>query len=1155
MITSLQKVSRKSTVCLIFACLFLLFLMFLLHPAAPLHAGSVRYVAPSAEGIGDCSNWENACGLQSALTNSLSGDEIWVLAGVHKPTIVISDSLATFSLKAGVEVYGGFAGSEAAREERDWESNLTILSGDIDGNDITDPTGVVTSTTNITGTNSYHVVTGSGVTETAVLDGFTLTAGYANGTYFNNCGDVCGGGLYNFIGYPTLNNITFMGNHADLNGGGLYNNSSSPVLTNSSFVNNQANYGGGMANDAGSDPLLTNIILNGNSAEGFGGGMFSENSSPTLINASLTENHSFNGGGIANLNSSSILVDVTFSGNTADYGGGMYNTNGNPDIIQVLNDVIFTGNQAIGPGGGMYNYGSAILEDVTFSNNQGYDGGGMYNYGDSSLSTSLWGVSFGGNIAENGGGMFDVFGQTAMTNVTFQGNSGLTTGGGLFENHGSAILKNVVFEENSAPFGGGMSLWDSNPTLTNVTFSGNVASGPGFEDSGYGGGMFNRDDSDPTLTNVTFSGNQADVGGGGAYNRNNGNPSIRNSILWGNTPEQLLNDDSSHPIITYSDVAGGCPAGSTCDHLLDVDPLFVAVGDLRLRPGSPTIDSGNNTLITSSTDLAGGPRFVDIPAAPDTGLGTPPLVDMGAYEANFVDAALLKAVSPPAVLPGASITFTLSFSNGGSITATNVIVSDTIPAFLGSPAISSGGAAITNTGTLPPYVWTVQDLEPGQSGVITITGVLTIPLAAGTYTNTAAIAVDADAAVENNTTSLAFTVLNAIPTFTSAPITVAVQDTTYSYTVSAGDANGDPLTITAPTQPTWLVLTDHVDGTATLSGTPDNGDIGDSEVVLRVTDSGGLDNDQSFTITVANANDAPFFTSAPVTKATQGILYTYTITATDPDLQWGDVLTITAPTRPAWLTLIDHGDGTATLSGTPANGDVGDNEVVLRVTDSGGLDNDQSFTITVANVNDAPFFTSTPLTAAGQGILYTYNITTTDPDLLWGDALTITTPTRPAWLTLSDHGDGTATLSGTPANADIGGHAVVLRATDSGGLDNNQSFTITVANANDAPFFTSAPVTKATQGILYTYTITATDPDLQWGDVLTITTTTRPAWLTLIDHGDGTATLSGTPANGDVGDNEVVLRVTDSGGLTDIQTFTIKVWDRVYLPQVLSGTL
>src|SRR5262249_42866527 len=73
--------------------------------------------------------------------------------------------------------------------------------------------------------------------------------------------------------------------------------------------------------------------------------------------------------------------------------------------------------------------------------------------------------------------------------------------------------------------------------------------------------------------------------------------------------------------------------------------------------------------------------------------------------------------------------------------------------------------------------------------------------------------------------------------------------------------------------------------------------------------------------------------------------------------------------------------------------------------------------------------------------------------------------------------------------------------------------TIHVAAVNDAPSFNSSPTTSATEDATYTYAIGANDVDL--GTSLTITSTTLPTWLTLIDNGDGTATLSGTPTNED----------------------------------------
>ena len=165
-------------------------------------------------GSGDCSSWLNACDLQAALTSADEGDEIWVAAGTYTPTVP-AGLAATFQMAAGVALYGGFGGTEALRSQRNWSTHLTVCSGDLDGNDTTDAHGVVTNTAYITGANALHVVTGSGVTRTAVLDGFVVTAGRADQSPY----DAYGGGMLNSAGSPTIRNVTFSGNWGRSGGG------------------------------------------------------------------------------------------------------------------------------------------------------------------------------------------------------------------------------------------------------------------------------------------------------------------------------------------------------------------------------------------------------------------------------------------------------------------------------------------------------------------------------------------------------------------------------------------------------------------------------------------------------------------------------------------------------------------------------------------------------------------------------------------------------------------------------------------------------------------------------------------------------------------------------------------------------------------------
>jgi uncharacterized repeat protein (TIGR01451 family) len=341
---------------------------------------------------------------------------------------------------------------------------------------------------------------------------------------------------------------------------------------------------------------------------------------------------------------------------------------------------------------------------------------------------------------------------------------------------------------------------------------------------------------------------------------------VDNSILWGNSAgrngDEIFNDVGSVPTVAYSDVQGSGGSGSGWDTALgidgggnlDADPRFVipTAGDLRLGPDSPAIDAGDNTAVppTVTTDLDGRPRFIDVPFIPDSGSGTPPLVDMGAYEASFADLSLAKTVTPAIAAPGEMLTFTLTLENSSSFTVTQVVLTDTLPAHLSPQVVLTSGVTITDTGVSPAFVWHVADLAPGQTGVITLSAVLTTPLAAGTYTNTARVSAANDAWPLNNSANITYTVANVAPMFTSTAVLTATQDAPYTYAITASDRNGDLLTITAPVLPDWLSLMDHGDGTAVLSGTPTSADVGDHAVTLRVTDGNGLHSDQAFSVTV-----------------------------------------------------------------------------------------------------------------------------------------------------------------------------------------------------------------------------------------------------------------------------------------------------------------
>jgi hypothetical protein len=202
-------------------------------------ASQIWYVNHAATGANNGSSWEDAFSdLQTALATAQAGDEIWVAQGVYYPTTNPSEREKSFELKNQVALYGGFVGNETLRGQRDWESNKTILSGDIDQND-THSDGIVSDASDIVGANSHHVVQTVQVDATTILDGFVITAGQANDSEPLYDELVSGGGIRNEGSKVTLNNLTLSGNFATFSGGGILNWGGSVQLSNSTFIENR----------------------------------------------------------------------------------------------------------------------------------------------------------------------------------------------------------------------------------------------------------------------------------------------------------------------------------------------------------------------------------------------------------------------------------------------------------------------------------------------------------------------------------------------------------------------------------------------------------------------------------------------------------------------------------------------------------------------------------------------------------------------------------------------------------------------------------------------------------------------------------------------------------------------------------------------------
>jgi hypothetical protein len=348
-------------------------------------SGRVIYVDTNSPGpIHDGTSWDQAYEyLQDALVEaSLAGDvnEVRVADGTYRPDRDwfypggTRDRAATFELVDGVSVKGGYAGY-GDPNTRDIEAYETVLSGDLDGNDVDANSACDLIGEPTRGENSYHVVTGSGTDANAVLEGFTVTGGNANGSD----PDDRGGGMYNISASPSVSDCTFVSNSAGL-GGGMHNrNGSSPTITECTFERNCAERGGGLRNaDSSDNPVAANCVFILNSSAIRGGGADNYGNQAQIRNCLFVANSAPAGAGMYNRDSSGQVSNCTFAANAAlNGGGGMYNSG---STTVVTNCILWANTDLMGAGESGQIFGLGTI--VNYSCVQGWTGvfGGVGNF-------------------------------------------------------------------------------------------------------------------------------------------------------------------------------------------------------------------------------------------------------------------------------------------------------------------------------------------------------------------------------------------------------------------------------------------------------------------------------------------------------------------------------------------------------------------------------------------------------------------------------------------------------------------------------------------------------------------------------------------------------------------------------------------------------
>ena len=368
--------------------------------------------------------------------------------------------------------------------------------------------------------------------------------------------------------------------------------------------------------------------------------------------------------------------------------------------------------------------------------------------------------------------------------------------------------------------------------------------------------------------------------------------------------------------------------------------------------------------------------------------------------------------------------------------------------------------------------------------------------------------------------------INDPPKILGTDITEVYEDTEYrsNYTVNDIDKTDTVFTWSLKTNASWLTI-DRSGGL--ITGFPENFAVGYYWVNVTVKDPAQAQDHRNFTLTVINVNDPPKWLDVPKnTTITDSENYTFDVNATDIDIR--DTLSYGLEEFPTGMT-IDKVFGL--IQWRPTSAQIGKHEMILNVTD-GHVVLDRQFTITVIrHQTQPPWINSTPPLTAKVGQGYEYQVRAKDND---STNLIYKLDIYPQGMKINI---SNGLISWTPTAPQVGNNKVVVNVSDG---ENHilQTYNIQVSGkTNNKPKITSNPTKlKIKVDERFVYEVKASDAD--FGDNLTFKLTGKPDSMTIDPK---TGILSWTPKKADIGSHTVIIRVEDTNGGYDEQTFELEV--------------
>jgi len=287
------------------------------------------------------------------------------------------------------------------------------------------------------------------------------------------------------------------------------------------------------------------------------------------------------------------------------------------------------------------------------------------------------------------------------------------------------------------------------------------------------------------------------------------------------------------------------------------------------------------------------------------------------------------------------------------------------------------------------------------------------------------------------------------------------------------------------------------------------------------------------TTTISSPAVPPAITSGNNATFTEGGAGSFTVTSTGvPNAALSETGAL-----PSGVSFTDNGNGTASLAGTPAAGSNGTYPITIVANNGISPNASQSFTL---KVTSAPAITSAAATTFTAGSAGSFTVTSTGNPV---DSLS-ESGALPSGVTFVDNGDGTGTLSGTPAAGTGGSYPITFGAANGVGSPASQSFTLTV---DEAPAITSGSTANFAELVHSGFTVTTSGNP----NAAVSVSGALPSGVTFVDHGNGTASIAGTPDAGTVGTYPLTITASNGIGSDATQSFTLNVSSTAFAPAAI----